>query len=547
MADNKQLDNQSDQDKDSIVQLEAEIALLKQENQALKKKAFENLLAGREQECCQQLTTNKQAGKLRRKFMDHSDHEVRTSLNGILSALDVLSELITDEQMADYASMASSETLRLHKKLMQIFDLSKLETCGLDFSFENFNLKKCLDGDLYDLSFDAIGRDIEFSCFISPGVPETIRGDGRRLKQIIAGLVGNRVRHTHDRGAVAINVTTDSACEGDCVSLMVTVSDTGTPLAQDLKESIDDFINLPIVVGSYQALAIGSLSLDLVCALQMIKLMGGTIHVESCHTGNIFNFSLPFAIARKNDDDNTDNVIASFATLKGKNILLAEDDMINRILVTKLLEQQGVNVVAVEDGAKAVEAAKESYFDAIIMDIQMPVLDGLAASQQIRKLSWPHNSSKITALTAIADREQCLASGVNDFLAKPIDRKQLFTVISQQVSKKAIVVHDDVEQEAELVRFLIAEGWQVSTAKTSQQTLYEATLTRFDAYFLDCNLPLYKDKSVSETIRELDNYTGRKSLIIGFGETSSEASNFDLILAETDCSTINDVIAKFWS
>ncbi|MGL1932121.1 MAG: response regulator [Desulfotalea sp.] len=529
-----------------VSQLEDEVLALRKENIALKKKAFENLIAGQEKECCKQLATNKQAGKLRRKFMEQAEHEIRTSLNGVLNGLDVLSEIITDDEVSEYIGMTSSETLRLHHKLLQIFDFSKLETCSLDFGSEDFNLKQCLDSDLYDLSFDAIGRDIEFSCFISPDVPINLRGDGRRFKQIIAGLVGNRVRHTSDQGAVAINVNCEVNAKPGQVLLRVTVSDTGTTLPAHLSEAINDFLSLPFVLGSFQPLAIDTLSLDLVCAMQMIRLMGGSVRVEPCNMGNLFSFSLPFDSTRK-----VEEVLVRkpdfFADLSGKRILIAEDDTVNRVLISKVLEQQGADVVAVADGEAAVKAVKGGYFDIILMDIQMPLLDGFAACEQIRKLTWPKNNSKIIALTAVADREACFYSRLDDYLAKPIDRKQLLSLIGKHLGKSAVVALDDIEQENEVVTYLLGKGWQVSTAITAQQALCEAALNRFDVFFLGSDLPSFNGKSVAQTIRELDNFVGQKSLLVAVGTDHLDHDCFDFTLPKVDLTDFEDIISKVWS
>lgn len=490
--------------------------------------------------CCAKLAKNEHANTLRRDFMKKSSYEVRTSLNSVLSALDVLEEYST-EISREYVDMAMSEAIRLYGIIRNVFDFYRLETSDVELQSIDFDLKHNLDSDLYALSFDAHSRDIEFSCDIAPEVPKRLRGDGRRLSQIIAGLVGNRLRHTHDEGAVAVNVTTDGFVNDGRILIRFAVTDTGNPLSQDFVKEVRRFVQQEVVPGRFEPLVAGDAALDLVCSLQILKIFNANIAISSTDGGNLFCFSLPFEISGKYQEKEPVQLEEPFSILRGKKILVVEDDFINRVLVTKLLEQQAVTVVTAEDGQKGIDKLSKEHFDLVLMDLQMPVLDGLEATRRIRlKERGKGKRTKIIALTALADREKCLQVGMDDYLAKPLDKKVFVDTLTEHLTKSALVVHDDMETVQNIMSSLVGKGWRVTTAETSRQALYEAALGRFDAYFMDSSLPPFKGIAVPDLVKQLDDYVDRHSVVIGLGEPKENAQYFDTIITPPCTSLVVD-------
>ncbi len=527
--------------KNRIKELEKELELCKENCSALTKQFFVNLVADKQEDvCCDLLKRVQRASDLKNEFMTNSGYEIRTSLNSIIGALDVLYTFAESDEQTEYIDMAVSEALKLFDNIHRVFDVARIESGEVDLQVETFNLKEVLDTDLYALSLDAHGREIEFSCDIAADVPATLRGDGKRLAQIVAGLVGDRVRYTLDEGAVAVNVSCDGYGDDNRMLIRFSVTDTGTPLSEYQLEELRAFMARGPVSDRSQPLAAGDASLGLVCAMQLVKIMGGTVGVESNEQGSTFWFSLPFEVglAVSQPVRDHESLKQSFSVLQKKKILLAEDDMVNRVLITKMLEQQGANVVAVVDGQQAYDLVQQEVFDLALLDIQMPVMDGFEATRLIRKHEKGRGRrTTIIALTAIADREKCLQAGMDDYLSKPVQKQGFLEMLGDYLTRSALVVDDNSENLKNIVHILVEAGWRVTTAETSRQALYEASLNYFDAFFLNTGLPEFKGESVIDVLRKLEKYSGRSSIIIGLSVTdadthdSSLLSKFDAVIA----------------
>lgn len=514
--------------KERITLLEEQRQALQDANDLLKKNAFVSLVSGgAEEACCRLLQQVQRAAVLKNQFMNSSGHGIFTSLNSIIGALDVLFDLIDSEEQLDYVDMAATESVRLLDNINRILDVSKIESGTIEVQNENFDLKETLDSDLYALSLDAHDREIEFSCDIDEGVPTYLRGDGRRLAQIVSGLVGDRVRYTRDEGAVAMNVSVDGYHDDNRQLIRFLVTDTGTPIRADQLSELQEFMTSAAPPDGSRPLAAGDASLGLLCSIQLVKIMGGTIGVESTTQGSMFWFSLPFDEAVEMIEVEDESVVKKpFSILREKKILLAEDDTVNRILITKMLEQQGASVVTAHDGLQAFNRIRDEKFDLALMDIQMPVLDGFEATKKIRAFEKGTGTrTKIIALTAIADREKCLQAGMDDYLAKPVQKKLFIDMLTDHLTRSALVVDDDSEAVQTLVRCLVESGWRVSTAETGRQALYEASLNHFDAFFLDTALPDFKGQPVAEVLRKLDQYAGSRSVLIGLSSPEAKVSD----------------------
>ncbi|CAG35469.1 response regulator [Desulfotalea psychrophila] len=527
MAEKKELKRQ-------VKGLEAELAELRKENILLKKKAFISLLCGnRGSSCCLFAEGHQQASKSRNIFIEEMDHAVRSSLNNILGALDILSDLLEVKEQQEYVDMATNEALHLSSYTTRIFDLNKVETGDIDIRKNVFHLKEVLDHELESLSFDAHGREIELSCDIAAAVPHILYGDSGRLAQIIEGIVGNRVHYMQDGAAVAINVSSNGFDELNRVVLRFSVTDTGIGFPERIFADLQEFMERQLLPGVFQPLIAGGASYDLMHAIRLIRLLGGVVGLESTDRGVTFYFSLAYeASVEEEGAAKVEQKEKPFFVLEKKRVLLVEDDLINRILVTKVLQQQGLQVVAVVNGQQAVDRVALENFDVILMDIQMPVLGGLDATRKIRAIEKKTcRHSKIIALTALSGREKCLQAGMDGYLAKPINKKDLLALLTESLTPSALIVHDDFKVVQTLVRALVRLGWRVTTAEASRQALYEVSLNHFDVVLLHTELPLFRGASVLSVVRKLEKHLAHKSLIIGIGEKSADDKNvFDAFL-----------------
>ena len=212
--------------------------------------------------------------------------------------------------------------------------------------------------------------------------------------------------------------------------------------------------------------------------------------------------------------------------LRGAKVLLAEDEYINRVLIEKVLEQLGVEVFSVASGKEAVEAACSGKHEFILMDIQMDDVDGLEATKRIRSYEKKHGGHiPIAALTAhvmAGDREKCLRAGMDEYLTKPVDRKEILQVLTEHLTSRALVVDSDVESQNVFVKNLVESGWQVTIAETKRSAMYEASLNHFDLIILDTSSAEIQGLEAVKTIRHLEQYTRQRAKIISLDEDSTQ-------------------------
>ena len=210
----------------------------------------------------------------------------------------------------------------------------------------------------------------------------------------------------------------------------------------------------------------------------------------------------------------------SFA-LQGANVLLAEDEPISGALTEKLLQQAGVQVTTVENGKKALEELERGGYQVVLMDVQMPEMDGLTATQEIRARERQRGGHQsIIALTAHAmqgDRERCLQAGMDDYLTKPINKDQLVDMLTKYLTSTALVVDGDRASQMAVVQVLIESGWRVTIVETGRSAVYEASLSNFDLIVIDTVPPQTDGMETARAIRRLEECSGRRATIIGIG------------------------------
>ncbi len=212
--------------------------------------------------------------------------------------------------------------------------------------------------------------------------------------------------------------------------------------------------------------------------------------------------------------------------LKGAKVLLAEDEPINRVLTETILRQAGMVVTSVENGQLAVREAKKGQYNVILMDVQMPTMDGLEATRKIRDYERQHGGHQcIIALTALAmrgDREKCLQAGMDDYLTKPVEKSELIDILVKYLTNSALIVDSDPESQNLIINSLIEYGWNVTIAESGRSAMYEASLSNFDLILLDTQMSQGDSVEVAKIIRKLEDYSGRHSFILGIGSLEPE-------------------------
>ncbi len=476
------------------------------------------------------LVEAERANRIKSEFLESVSHEIRTSMNGIVGMTSLVLDTELTQEQTQYLEMVNTSVDRLLEVVNEVLDFSKIESGVLELEQTDFNLKESLDHDLYVLKRSAENKKLSLTCEIGTDVPEVINGDSRRLVQIVTSLVSNAIKFT-STGGVEISVKHAGFDLSNRLFLLFSIRDSGVGLRHEQLEQIRSALRRS---ADHSLLTQEGMGMGLAVAARLVAMMDGTMGVESNSKGSVFWFTLPFREVVDIDIFEQEDVLAPSSVeesplyaLRGARILLAEDEPINRVLTEALLAQADVKSTCVNDGEQAVAEALNENYQLILMDVQMPIMDGLAATRKIRQQEKKDGRKRrpIIALTAHAmhgDREKCLQAGMDDYLTKPVDKAQLLGMLNKYLTNTALVVDGDMESRQLMVRFLVENGWNVSLAETGRSAMYEASLNHFDLILLDAQMPQVDGVEATRIIRELEHYSGQHAYILGIGQPGDQ-------------------------
>lgn len=391
-------------------------------NITLRRQAEEALLQAKE--------AAEAAARAKNQFLANISHEVRTPLTGIMGMSQLLHLTPLSEEQLDYLHNLDTSSQSLLIIINDLLDLTRVEAGRLHLEPSAFQLRQLLEEVLKVHEPTAQRKGISLTLTCDGTLPARLRGVPQRIKQVLHNLIGNAVKFT-DQGTVTLTVEQER-CEGETLWLRFSVADTGIGMSP---ETISRLFT-PFTQGDSSISRLyGGTGLGLAICQRMTELMGGTISVESTlGAGSCFNVQLPLQPeADLPAAEPPPPVATTRAADRPLLILLAEDQSVSRVFATRLLERLGHRVVSVADGAAALDVWQQQSFDLILMDVQMPGMDGMAATLAIRtKEAEQQGHIPIIALTAHAltgDREKLLSAGFDGYVAKPIDMELLLAEI----------------------------------------------------------------------------------------------------------------------
>lgn len=392
-------------------------------------------------------------------FLANMSHEIRTPMNAIIGLSHLALNKEASPEIRDYLEKISSSSNSLLSILNDILDLSKLEAGRLTIDHSRFDLDEILDN-IHNLFADrAKEKCLDFKMDVASDVPRGLVGDTLRLQQVLINLLGNAIKFT-ERGQVTLKITAQQI-DPSQARLLFCVTDTGIGMPDYDREKL--FQPFSQVDGSITR-RFGGTGLGLAISRNLLQLMGGEFSVESAPgKGSSFGFELVLGLSFLSSQYPSGTVIPAQGyfgkLLAGTRVLVAEDNLINQQVVREFLNLSGITVEIANNGKEAMALLEHGAFDAVLMDMHMPEMDGFEATKLIRSQARFAELPMIALTAGVTkeERERCIALGMNDFIAKPINPKKLMWTLVQWIKPTGVIATDNISAEPSTAKLFSAD------------------------------------------------------------------------------------------
>ncbi|MCD6180621.1 MAG: response regulator [Bacteroidales bacterium] len=362
-------------------------------------------------------------------FLRNLSQNIRIPMNGVMGMLDVLRMTKLDAEQKDYVNLVANYSDNLLSIINDILDYSNLMNSTFQLEADYFEISKLADEIKELLHFKVKGKGLNFIIKIDDQIPEFLYADKGRIKQVLINLLNNAIRHTKE-GEIRLNIEQLNHKDKNSV-VKFSIADTGFGIEEGLVRILKKELNSE---GLITKLSLNGVGLGLAISQSLLKLMDSHLSFDTeLGKGSNFWFTLSIATRHKNRSGVYNETIPGKRSLK---ILLVEDNMLNQKFAKVTLDKQGHFLDIAKNGKVAIEKFKTETYDLILMDIQMPIMNGIEATKEIRRIENKKSTEpiKIIAITAFAldnNREACINAGMDDFLAKPFKPNQLIRMINE--------------------------------------------------------------------------------------------------------------------